>query len=103
MSEHASNVYLTCGQHSSRPNPALHNLRPEQYVGSFVKLRFATVNDVVDAEHLWLEVIGTRPDNRLVGRVDNTPVAQVQVALNDEVVFEITDIEDMISASGEKR
>lgn len=95
MKESPDNIFITCADHASRPAPELHNLKPEQYVGSHVKLRFTDADG--DAEHLWVEVIGHGPDGQLLGRVDNFPVLALRVKCDDEVVFAINDIEDMLT------
>lgn len=99
MSESASNIIMTCPEHSARPDPRLHGYDPFYYVSKYVKRAFKARDG--GTEHMWVKIIAVVADEQgtdLLGVVNNDPVLDVGVQCGDTVRMQVTEIEDIFQA-----
>lgn len=94
VAEPLDNIMVLCGEHATKPNPALHQAPLESYAGFYVKRGFQILNGE-GTEHMWVRVTGNR-DGLLVGTLNNDPLHNVGYVDGDQVTFAVTDIEDML-------
>lgn len=105
--ENPNNIRVMCGKHISKPDPNLHHLQPQEYIGCAVKIAFDEIGTPTSfssssREHMWVLVTGFQelesvdPDRKtvkLIGTLDNDPVLNVGHECGDTIVFDITEIE----------
>jgi hypothetical protein len=103
MKEPEENIYITCHEHASHPDPALHNFPPDHYVGQFVKLAFEAKTEQPEqqrTEHLWVKVM--KPDKTpgfLHGEIWNDPIFDVGCKNGDAILFAVTEIEEIYAGA----
>jgi hypothetical protein len=88
-------VFLTCPEHASKPDPALHSLPLPSYVGRYVKIAFSEPAPSKCKEHMWVQVQKVTHDH-LTGVLDNDPRLNVGVKFGDEITFPVDRIEAML-------
>jgi hypothetical protein len=98
------NVKMKCEDHAPKSNPRWLKKKPEWFVGRYVKIAFPAVNPASGHktfEHMWVQVLETREDGRLAGRLANAPVFRVRVNIGDWVDFGLDRIEDVLPKKGQ--
>jgi len=101
--EPQSNLFMTCGEHSAKPNPNAVNYPPEWYIGKWVKLGFdAPPESGNRKEHLWVRVLekSQRSDYELKGVTDNDPVV-VDIPCGTAIDFTRDEVEAALNEQGE--
>jgi uncharacterized protein YegJ (DUF2314 family) len=94
MPEPLSNMFITCHEHSLKPNSDLHNFPIEEYIGKLVKIMFQE-RGTQRREHMWVAVTACFDSKTLVGRLENEPILDVGFYHGEIVTFAITEIEDL--------
>lgn len=91
-----SNLRGFCEAHAPKPNPKLAKLKPEEFIGKWVKKAFSVNKGnprLPQVEHIWVKITGTGPDG-LVGTLANRPLF-IKKNFGDEVTVQVTEIEDL--------
>ena len=102
MGEDPSNIGLTCAKHAPKPHLGWSTVRPEFFVGKFVKKGFKTHHPHLPVEHMWVKV--ERVENgKLVGELNNVPVACTHMKYEDTVTVELPEIEAVFAGNKELR
>jgi uncharacterized protein YegJ (DUF2314 family) len=81
-----------------KPDPRLHQIPKEQFLGACVKLKFpVTTHPRVGGEHMWVKVDALTAQG-LSGTLENEPTQDVGYLYGDRIAFTVLDIEDVEAA-----
>lgn len=89
--EPTSNIGLVCDEHAPKPG-LFKNFPAEYFIGLHVKLGFPSKEGPL--EHMWVKVEWyDEATCELKGKLDNDPVYDVGYQCNDDLAFEVDEIE----------
>jgi len=94
MKENPENIFYTCPEHSSKPNPVYAKMRPEYFLKKHVKKCFPEIR-TEKKEHLWILIKEVKNSTTLIGNIDNDPVLNLGINYQDEVEVLLTEIEEV--------
>lgn len=95
MTDHP-NIRYAHGSCSPQPDPALHRIPKEYFLGVMVKLRFPVANHPqLSAEHMWVKV-DVLTAQGLSGTLENEPMGDVGYVYGDRIEFSVSDIEAVL-------
>lgn len=94
MMEPQDNIYFTCPEHASKPDPKFARMPITTFIGRYIKKGFPE-KGTSRTEHLWVEIKEVKNDDTLIGNISNDPTLNVGLKDGDQVEVKVTEIEDL--------
>lgn len=89
--ESPENLYRTCKEHASRPDPKLTCQPPQYFLGRYVYKLFVEEDK---REHMWIYVERIKEDGKtLEGLLWNDPRILTRIKFRDVVEVKVSEIE----------
>lgn len=91
-----SNIRGVCDAHAPKPNPKFAKLKPEEFMGKWVKKSFEVNKGhpkMPQLEHIWVKITAVKAGG-LVGTLANQPLF-IDKKFGDEVSVQVAEIEDL--------
>lgn len=101
-SEPDRNFGYVCKKHAPKPNPIYTTVKPDEFIGKYVKLGFDTglPEGLPQLEHMWVFVLALAPpetDCQLMGNLNNDPQWIPGLKDGARVLFTLNEIEDVVA------
>ena len=93
------NIQMVCSKHAPKIDPRWAQKPMDFFVGKFVKKGFSALDFKTKKptlEHMWV-FIEKIEDGRLVGKLNNDPIHEMELALDDTVFVVREDVEAVMS------
>lgn len=96
-----TNLRGVCAVHAPKPDPKFAKLKPEEFVGKWVKKAFEVNKEhpkMPQIEHIWVKITAVKAGG-LIGTLANQPLF-INKKFGDKVSVQVTEIEALSATAG---